>query len=43
MNSMPLYVVVDTTTGQWLTGPVPEQDARSLARLSGQTIEEVEN
>lgn len=46
-----MYVIVDTATGQWLTEPIPEQDARSLARvLTNSTtvrrevhVEEVEN
>lgn len=40
---MSMYVVVDTITGQWLTGPLPYSEAASLARLSGHAIEEVEN
>lgn len=28
-----MYVVIDTATGQWVTEPIPEADARSLARL----------
>ncbi len=28
-----MYVVVDTATDQWVTEPIPEQDARSLAHL----------
>lgn len=38
-----MYVVVDTTTGQWLTGPVPYAEAATIARLSGHGIEEVED
>lgn len=38
-----MYVVADTSTGQWLTEPIPYADAASIARLSGHGIEEVED
>lgn len=38
-----MYVVVDKVTGQWLTEPIPYSEAASLARISGQAIEEVED
>lgn len=28
-----MYVVVDTATGQWLTCPIPREDALFLARV----------
>ncbi len=39
-----MYVVLDTITGQWVTEPIPYQDARSLSYNRPEYIvEEVED
>lgn len=37
-----MYVVTHSVTGQWLTEPIPEPDARSIARLTGNNVQEVD-
>lgn len=32
------YVVTDSATGQYLTGPLPYAEARTLASLGGHTV-----